>query len=553
MYQFNKLLLLTALVTAPFISKAQTPFYDYEFIDVNNIKAAVSVHGDLWHTWNNMQLSAGCEFPKGSGKHMALAGALWMGGFDQSFSFRAAATAYRDTTQEYWPGPLQGTATSITYQESEKWARIWKVDKADIQSFLSNSSHTTTNTPAVVLEWPAKGNTHVMGKNGSPLTITDDLAPFVDANSDGVYNALDGDYPQIKGDQMLWYVFNDAGPTPHTEFSMTEALGVQIAGSIYGYSGGPQVNNIVFYEFDIKNTSQDLDSFVVGTFADMDLGYAFDDYIGFDSSRNMAVVYNGDNFDGAGESGSYGDNIPVTAIKFLQLPNSSCSTPAPLGSFMYFNSGNSPQGDPTNGLEVYGYLNATWRDGSPLRGPSSGFGNGYAGNGTPTHYVFDGRNMTSGTWSECDMHDPSGDRRFVLAAKPQTFNKGDHIQLSFALIATDRTKNNGCPTVNMAALNSLADYAQQVYCNPSITGINSVADVNDFAIYPNPVNDQLTIQGLNGKAHITVHNVYGQKLSVPVRESKGSAVIDTRSLPAGIYLLSVSQNGQMISKKFTKL
>ncbi|MBK7691106.1 MAG: hypothetical protein IPJ31_08310 [Bacteroidetes bacterium] len=42
------------------------------------------------------------------------------------------------------------------------------------------------------------------------------MAPFVDVNNDNIYNALDGDYPDIEGEQALWWVFNDNGKT-HNE------------------------------------------------------------------------------------------------------------------------------------------------------------------------------------------------------------------------------------------------------------------------------------------------------------------------------------------------
>ena len=37
------------------------------------------------------------------------------------------------------------------------------------------------------------------------------LAPFVDQKGDGIYDPTEGDYPDIEGDQAIWWVMNDVG------------------------------------------------------------------------------------------------------------------------------------------------------------------------------------------------------------------------------------------------------------------------------------------------------------------------------------------------------
>ena len=44
----------------------------------------------------------------------------------------------------------------------------------------------------MILNWPASGNGN----------YSRSLAPFVDYNHDGIYNAIDGDYPKIDGAQI---------------------------------------------------------------------------------------------------------------------------------------------------------------------------------------------------------------------------------------------------------------------------------------------------------------------------------------------------------------
>ncbi len=59
---------------------AQTPFTTCDSVNINNVNARILVHGDM--SWDPMAGVAACEFPKGSGKHINFATALWMSGFD---------------------------------------------------------------------------------------------------------------------------------------------------------------------------------------------------------------------------------------------------------------------------------------------------------------------------------------------------------------------------------------------------------------------------------------------------------------------------------------
>ncbi|MCB0697323.1 MAG: hypothetical protein KDC07_08160, partial [Chitinophagaceae bacterium] len=173
---------------------AQSTFMTKEYVDVNNVKSAILVHGDL--NWNPVSLGSDCEFPTGSGVSVSSATTLWMAGFDQQAQLHVSAQTFRQTGNDFWPGPLENG--SLNMATSTKWAKIWKVNFFDINTYLAQSIHTINNTPDAILEWPAKGNPYAKGVYDSSLTITTDMAPFVDADSDGVYDPLKGDYPEIK-------------------------------------------------------------------------------------------------------------------------------------------------------------------------------------------------------------------------------------------------------------------------------------------------------------------------------------------------------------------
>lgn len=535
-------------------------FYNFETIDVNNFNAAVGMHGDLWHGWTGTQLNSWCEFPKGSGKNVLSSGALWMGGYDANQNLRAAATTYRQLGQEYWPGPLQGNDTAITYSVSEKWAKIWKINQSDIQHFLAQSNHTIANIDTIILQWPAKGNVYARGANGALLNIPDNMAPFVDVDNDGIYNPLNGDYPAMKGDQMLWWVFNDAGPIPHNELTFSLPLGVEIKAMVYGYNSTPALKNTLFYEFDIKNKQQDLDSFTLGTFADYDIGYASDDYIGFDSARNMSYAYNAVEPDGnINIPSSYGDSIPIAAIRFLEFPGNNCNSNNYLGSFMYYTNNTGALGNPINGNDVYQYLNHTWRDATPLRAPSHDpitqavYIDGYGGWGSEVRYVYDNSNKLYGIWNECFQFEAPNDYRTVMSLLPMKFNKGDNIKLSFALLATNRKIGNACPSYNLNELDMISDSTAYFYCHPPTTAINENFKQEEFKIFPNPTDNKLFIEMKDAtKTPIKVFNTLLQQIELPIIIHNTQVEINTSNLSSGLYYIIFLSKNKTYCKSFLK-
>ena len=534
--------------------KGQSAFNQHEFIDINNIRAIQLVHGDMWCDPDASE--AKCEFPKNSSKRIGFSGSIWMSGYDAGNNLHVAAQTYRQNGNDYWPGPHDNNATALPYSVSANWAKIWKLNRTTINYFKGLSSHTIANTPTSILEWPAKGNPYAKGNNNATLTITSDLAPFVDVNNDGVYNALNGDYPLIKGDQMLWNVFNDNGAT-HNESAITP-LNVSVNQSVYGYQRNSPIDNILYYEYEISNKSNNVyDSFVVGIYADMDLGYFRDDYTGFDSSRRMGYTYNGDMIDGQGEINSYGDTIPMVGIRILELPGDSCNNYAPLGSFMYSkNNADAIIGNPSLAYQFNHLLRHRWRNGSPLAAPNSSASNG-TGSGTPVNYVYDNSMQLGINWNECSLSNTPDDMRMVIASAPMTLLANQTIKVSFALIASPREYQNGCPSMNFSNLNIYSDTAQKIYCNPLpylTTGINDfINNQHQLIIYPNPANDILYIEKtLSADTKISITDALGRNIQLTSTTQGNKTMLNISQLPSGIYLLLLNDGKEIFREKFVK-
>ena len=132
---------------------------------------------------------------------------LWIGALDGSDSLHIAGVMY-GIDNDFFGGPI-----SVDYSDSLDWKKTWVISKSEIDEFndffacqsnpLCDESSVFPNyvIPNVISSWPAHGD----------ISQNEDfyIAPFIDLNLDGFYNPADGDYPCIKGDQMIFSIFND--------------------------------------------------------------------------------------------------------------------------------------------------------------------------------------------------------------------------------------------------------------------------------------------------------------------------------------------------------
>lgn len=549
-------ILLTALIVS-FAGMGQTPFATRDSMNVNHINASVLLHGDMW--WNPTTEVAACEYPTGSHKHVGFTSGIWMSGYDAGNDLHVAAQTYRQDGNDYWPGPIDGSG-SLSMATSTDWAKFFRVTQSDIQTFLSLSTHTTTNTPPSILTWPGTGNTYATGNAGAALTIPagTNMAPFVDVNGNGLYEPLLGDYPRIRGDQSLWWVFSDYGPT-HTQTNGLP-LGVEVHVLNYAYSRNTLIDNVVFYEFTVINKSPiQYDSFRLGLHADMDLGYYNDDFIGFDSAHRMGIVYQGSPADGTAGGyplNSYGYNAPMAGVTLLELPGDSGPTKVPAGSFNYYHNDNSVEGNPTNAAQYNYYLRSRIRNGNHRY---NGFTPGmpWDTTGPSVNYVLPGDPSDTAQWSECAEGAVPGDRRFIITSNDLTLPPGGTVKISMALVVTD-TNQGGCPLVNFHDIKTVADSAWVVYWNPPAPVSIAISNVNQapqLTVYPNPASTILTAElSAPATANTTfqVFNSIGQLMPVHVQVAGNKATADIAQLPAGVYQLRCSNGGNSTTARFVK-
>ncbi len=384
------------------------------FLDVNNVRAAIMNGGDMWWDLVGNPLY---EIPKGSGKHSLFAGALWFGGLDEGGNLHVAAMTYRQSGVDFWPGPLDTVTVSTDATVCAAYDKIWKIDAGEVDNFIN------TGTPsATISDWPA--HPIFSDKNHSYY-----LAPFVDVDGDGTYNPSAGDYPDILGDQALWFVYNDKGNI-HTE-TEGEPVGVEIRAMAFAFATTGDINNMTFYKYTIINRATSvLEKAYLGQWVDPDLGNFQDDYVGCDTTRGLGICYNGDDNDEV-----YGPNPPAVGVDFFEGPladpndgidndkDGVVDEPGEkiiMSKFVYYNNDFTDQGNPEEAQHFYNYLQGLWKNGDCIKYG----GDGFNVTGPCTKYMFPSDPRDPSGWSEVTAGNTPGDRRFLQSAGPFTLQPG---------------------------------------------------------------------------------------------------------------------------------
>lgn len=342
-------------------------------LSINNVRARINQGGNMWYDGS----TAHYYVPKDGNSTAMYCAALWIGGQDENLQLRVAAMKFGQEGDDFWPGPLtvDGNA-SVNKSICDEWDKLYRITKAEVQAFINSFDVDAEGKPIpgtydpatltdVIKNWPGNGNTS--------LRQSKFLAPFYDQNKDGVYDYNDGDYPYydfsgelcpatikanlpagsrytptptmesdttnpnygtggrisayggllvdqvLKGDETLWWIFNDKG-NAHTESGSENPIGLEIRAQAFAFTMNNEINNMTFYSYEIINRSTfTLTNTYFSQWVDCDLGYAYDDYVGCDVERGLGYAYNGQKTDGPG-TGAYSGNPPAVGIDFFQGP-----------------------------------------------------------------------------------------------------------------------------------------------------------------------------------------------------------------------------------------
>ncbi|MEM9885755.1 MAG: hypothetical protein AAF849_07680 [Bacteroidota bacterium] len=430
---------------------------------INNVRARLLTGGDVWWDGSSNGRYVVPKVPAGQLEVSSIfAGAVWLGGVDPAGNLKLAAQTYGRGSGnfDFWPGPLNPgdggdeAVTGSTDQETcSQWDRFFKVLGEEIDEHIRNFTasinedkpYSPNQIPRNVRGWPGRGNPFFFDVHGFELpNTTQGLAGFFDADGDTVYDPSQGDYPiiEIRGcpepqypDEMIFWIYNDNGNV-HAQ-SQGDPIQMEVQVQAFGYATNDQINDMTFQRYKLINRAiESIDSTYFAMWVDADLGCAFDDYVGCDTLRSLAIIYNSDGVDG--QSGTdcagtptYGFNIPILGVDYFRGPLDENFQELGMSSFTYYNNGGvggAPPGttDPAQAVEFYNYLTGSWRDGSPFT-----FGDDAYQDGDPINYAFIGNPANATEWSMCNTQDPQTprsdpnlDRRTIQASGPFRLEPG---------------------------------------------------------------------------------------------------------------------------------
>ncbi len=529
-------------------------------LDINQAAAMVNSNGDLFTDYNSPQFN----IPKGSTTNTIFTGALWIGGLDAGGQLKVAAQTYRQTGNDFFPGPIMNGLSYSTANDA-LWNKVWKINRSTIDSFRLGLFSTIPNEIAT---WPGNGDV-AQGQAAQ-------LADYVDVDNDQIYNPAAGDYPCIKGDQALFVIFND-DRNVHSETGAAK-LSVEFHMMLYAYSApGTWLDTTVFLNYKMFNRSTiSVNDVFIGSFIDFDIGAFDDDYVGCDVSRNMFYGYNGDANDGTSSLptvGTYGANPPAQGMVFLRgpIPDSldgidnnrdgmidEVGEVCLMNRFISINNDFTQTGNPQNAQHFYNYLDRFWTDGSPLTYGGNGYGGSqvadfmFPGNTDPTGWGTGGNPQVP--WYESTL---PGDRRGFGSSGPFTLQPNAEMCLDYAFVYGRGTAG---PASSVVDLQMKADSARVFYngnspctCVTNPLAVKENSNELHFQLYPNPASDNITIsyKPENGNATLEIYDVTGKRIATEMI-SKSSTVIDLKNLSPGIYLIRIADGKSSGAAKILK-
>jgi len=512
-------------------------------LDVGMVRATVSNNGFLFRDRGTSNLY---EVPKGSGLTSIFRASLLIGGIVED-SVRVSGASYGPP--DMWPGPYR--SSDAAGSDCAPYDRIYSA-----QYVTPGGLTFSPEMVGDIADWPYELGAPVFDADGNPDN----------------YEMLEGDRPLILGDQMLWWLMND-GAGQHGWFG-PKGPGLEVRSSAYAFSANGALGLSTFYNYRIRNVSPyPIEKAFVSLFTDSDLGWAFDDFVGSDSTLGLAYFYNADNDDYADPYG-YGIGPPALGITVLRRPASPsnptalpgiCSprNPKQFGftSHQDYLGGGGLYGGPENAIEAYRFLKGIRKDGQAIR--VGGWDNHGDTSVDSTSFVFAGDPVMSQYWSQMNP-DGSGvadipyDQRSFPSVGPFCLEPGEETEVTFAIVFSRGIDN-------LDSVRKLRDDVQFLYgIADLITTPKSqwstkteypVSEDNRVDLYPNPATDYLTV-GLNQSpshsARATVFNALGRELLVADLNDSTNR-IDISSLSQGLYFIVIREPGLLLRRSFVVL
>ncbi|WP_306640532.1 T9SS type A sorting domain-containing protein [Sanyastnella coralliicola] len=456
---------------------------------------------------------------------------LWYGGLNEDELFLCASKFINidgedDIKVSY--GPI---SDSYDVEYLERYFGIWSVTQEEIEYHIQHVNDNGYQPLGAIMSYPGNGRVE--------FGESEHLLPFVDVDSDGWYEPMDGDYPLIRGDQSVFLIHSD-----QRFGNADEKAGIELITEFYSFdSEDPNVAYTTFVNTEFRNMSgRDYEDFTIGIFNDHDIGTPVDDFVGTSPEGNYVYGYNGDpNDEPSTSSPGYGNEVPAQATAFLSQD---------LHKSLYYNNGGNPiNGDPSTALDYFQYLNGIWKNGQQLLfGGDGAYEVSGADPDNPTDFMFPDFpwEAESDDWNEITAGNPPADRRILGSIAPFDFANGETFCLDYAYVTafpeTDEQWNEIMVLdERVDAVNQFFD-AQNFNCEWLQNPLNvesAEITVMEVSLYPNPTSGQLTIASAEAvNSSFIMYDLSG-RVVLQGQLQNGRATFDASAYEQGVYLVRV--------------
>lgn len=506
----------------------------YADISANNIKATFSSGGVFYmiDTGRNGVYSK-YEVPKGSGKATIFAAAPWLLGIDNFHQLRGAFNQYT-ANETFQFGPV--ASDHLTYDSS--YMRVYPIKYGDIryhQAHYRDAGYTPSQS---IQTWPGNGDT----------TEPEIIAPFVDLNGNGRYEPVQGDYPDICGDDAVFMIVNDS-MGKHDINCGRMFTELHILAYSFDVPADSVLYNTTFLRMTIRSRAAELFKGVrFSMFFDTDIGCPYNDRIGCDTTLNSYFAYNDPDINDAGSN--YCNGVPgYGRLKVAQ-------------SFTFLNQKMTSVSNTTtfNGTDkelmcgnIYNIQNGKWRDGNPI---TIG-GVGYGTSTQSINYLYPGDPRDSTQWSELHTQDGSviaaNDRRTVASVSFDSLAPGQSYTVDMALFTaiadstTPRLAEIGVLKDGIRSIQHLYDRGMTCH-STSVTSSVPMIGADQLYIYPVPAISSLYLSESVEGVRCTIIDVTGKEYPTKVNDRR----LDISGLAAGVYLLHISDGATGRNIRFVK-
>ncbi len=556
---------------------------NFSTLNTNNVKVVVSANGVIGY---HPSLEKGSWMPADDSAGTIFAASPWISGINAQGELLITTQYVFTENQSWFYGPLtQNTTADSAY--SETFNHVWNIKQSEINThvaYFQSLQNGTTATlfpngytiPADFLSWPAHGDVS--------LGYDFNLAPFVDYNSDNLYNPQDGDYPIICGDECLYLIINDIGN------STIPKMGNQVEMWIYAFDTPniPAVNNTFFTKFKFTNKSnQTFYNTRISQMNDLDIGNAFNDYSGTDVAYGAVYAYTGTATDySLSGAPSYGDIPTMESMLLLRGPlldadlidNANYTNVMAealnsygergfgfgdgiidnersglAGSVNYLNSSNPVLGEPSGSYPT-GYYNLMLGkhiDGSEVLHPTTGNPVTYWAPGTSD--IYNELVPDSEQFIHSDNGLPPNDVRQVGTTLPFTYEPGESNFLDLAYVFAQAEPGSGTSveTVNVTFMNTVKQFFNEDLADCQVlelpASVENLSSATSLSIYPNPASNQLNItvsESLLGENY-SLYNSVGQ-LVLTNKIQSSQTILDISNLAQGTYTFIVKGSRKLV-------